>query len=381
LEKRRAGELDPERMHPSEVRAYLTQTSIYKALDEGKRAERKRAVPMTEEALAAPDDRRTPEDLAATGLDNARIREVLSELPERRQVIVKLRYFFDRTPAEIQRYLGITERVYRRELERALKQVVDGMELVRSDQFCDSRKSLILAYVAGIAGPTRVQQARAHLASCPGCARWAATVRDASARAAAMIPLPVIARDDAGLTVRAFETLGGVRDQLADTVTSVKQHVFGVASRLDPGAAGYATAARPGAAVMAITGCLAVGGGATYCVVEGIPGPVRNLVSQKGPKPERDKPRIATKRAANTTPTPTPTTATPFVAPPAPPRQTSPPRQQRKATPTRSQPRAQRPIAREAAAAQEFDPAAAPPPARTPPPPPAPPQAPGEFDP
>src|SRR3954447_1636498 len=50
LEKGRSGELDPEAMHQREIRAYLTQTAIFKALDEGKRAERKRSVALADEA-------------------------------------------------------------------------------------------------------------------------------------------------------------------------------------------------------------------------------------------------------------------------------------------------------------------------------------------
>src|SRR6185295_3879451 len=55
LEKERGGELELDAMHPHQVRAYLVQTSLYKALDEGKRAERRRAVAMGDDVLAAPD--------------------------------------------------------------------------------------------------------------------------------------------------------------------------------------------------------------------------------------------------------------------------------------------------------------------------------------
>lgn len=42
LEKARDGALDLDAMHDLQVRAYLTQTALNKALDEGKRAERTR---------------------------------------------------------------------------------------------------------------------------------------------------------------------------------------------------------------------------------------------------------------------------------------------------------------------------------------------------
>jgi Sigma-70, region 4/Putative zinc-finger len=251
------------------------------ALDEGKRAGRKRSMPMTDEALAAPDDGRAPDEVVGARFDDARIREILSELPKRRQMIVKLRFFFDRTPAEIQRYMGLTERAYRRELERAMRQLADGYELVRGDQFCDSRRSLILAYVAGIAGPNRAQQARAHLASCPGCNHWAAAMRDATERAAALAPLPLLAEAKAGAFSRAFEALVGARGHVLDAASGVKQHAVSIATRVDPGAAGYAATARPGAVAVAVAGCLAVGSGATYCAVQGLPSPVRSLVTHE----------------------------------------------------------------------------------------------------
>src|SRR5262249_42428295 len=140
---------------------------------------------------------------------------------ERQQVIVKLRFFFDRTPEEIQRYLGVTERVYRRELERAMRQVAERFELVRNGRFCESRRSLILAYVAGIAGPNRMVEARRHLADCPGCARWAMQMRERTRDLAAALPLPaVVARPDSG---------GGLRHRLLEVVVGAKQHAASVA--------------------------------------------------------------------------------------------------------------------------------------------------------
>jgi RNA polymerase sigma factor (sigma-70 family) len=182
LEKQRDGALDLDAMAPQQVRAFLTQTAINKGLDEGKRVGRKRSVELDETAFAEPDTGRPLDELVGAGMDSARVREIVAELPARRQAIVKMRFFFDRTPDEIQRSLGITERAYRRELERAMRHISERYELVRAGSFCESRKSVILAFVMGIAGPTRAQAAREHLASCPSCASWAAEMRDAANR-------------------------------------------------------------------------------------------------------------------------------------------------------------------------------------------------------
>ena len=98
LEKERDGRLDTAAMHPHQLRAYFTQTAINKALDEGKRADRKRVEPLSEPALAEPDPGRAPEELVAADLDSARMLEIVGELPERAQTIVKLRFYFDRSP-------------------------------------------------------------------------------------------------------------------------------------------------------------------------------------------------------------------------------------------------------------------------------------------
>lgn len=315
LEKERDGQLDPGKMHPRQLRAYLTQTAVHKALDEGKRVERKRSEPLGDRALAEPDvAARAPEELAASSMENARMREIVGELGERAQAVVKLRFYFDRSPGEIQRCLGISERVYRRELERALKRISERYELVREDRFCDSRRSLILAYVAGIAGPGRMAKAREHLEACPGCARWAAELREAGERAAAVLPLPAVTVDHGPLT-RMAESAAALRDGFSEASGMVKQHAGALVARVDPTTSHYAAAARPGTVATVVAGCVALGSGATYCAVEGVPDPVRSLVRLEAKHTKQpDKPRAA--QAPEPAPAPPIVTATPEPAPP-----------------------------------------------------------------
>jgi RNA polymerase sigma factor (sigma-70 family) len=182
LSKERDGALDLTAMASQQVRAFLTQTAINKGLDEGKRVGRKRSVPMGDTEVTAPDLRRAPDELAAADMESARVREIVAELPARKQEIIKLRFFLECTPNEIQLKLGISERAYRRELERAVRYIHERYELVRDGSFCDSRKSLIVAFVRGFAGATRARAAQEHLANCPSCSSWAAELRDASRR-------------------------------------------------------------------------------------------------------------------------------------------------------------------------------------------------------
>jgi RNA polymerase sigma factor (sigma-70 family) len=324
LEKERDGTLDPAAMSPRELRAYLVQTAINKTLNEGQRAEHRRTEPLGEAALAAHDPRRPPDEHAAASLDRARLREIVAELPRRRQAIVKLRFFFERTPEEIQRYLGITERAYRRELERAMRQIAEQYELVRSGAYCDTRRSMILALVAGLSGPNRARDAREHLRSCPGCAHWAAALREQVRDVAVVLPLP-----PAALEPGPLERLAGALDAVRDLLAGAKHQAVAASARVDPG---YASAARPGTVVAAVAGCLALGGGATYCVVEGVPGPLRGaFADERRTEPRRE--RSATR--ATPTPTAAPVRVTPTPTPrptrtPAPRRQ----RQRPRRTPT-----------------------------------------------
>jgi hypothetical protein len=56
----------------------------------------------------------------------------------------------------------------------------DELTAAGMDSFCESRKSVILAFVLGVAGPGRAQAALEHLDSCPSCTHWAAEVREAN---------------------------------------------------------------------------------------------------------------------------------------------------------------------------------------------------------
>ncbi|HEY1854001.1 MAG TPA: sigma-70 family RNA polymerase sigma factor [Solirubrobacterales bacterium] len=275
LEKERDGSLDPAAMHGNQVRAYLTQTALFKALDEGKRAERNRSAPLEDADAVEHEPVRSVEDVISTALDGARVREIVDELPRRRQAIVKLRFFFERTPGEIQELLGVSNRVYRRELERAVTQIADRYELVRAGRFCDSRRSLILAYVAGVAGPGRAREARTHLESCPGCSAWAVELRETTRRAAAVLPLPA-------LVGGRLSGLGGlvarIREHLSALASSARHQGAVVAARADPGSGGFLVGARPGTVVATLAGCVALGGG-TYCAVQGVPVPFGSLVS------------------------------------------------------------------------------------------------------
>jgi RNA polymerase sigma factor (sigma-70 family) len=286
LEKQASGQLDVGPMLAPQVRAYLTQTALNKAMDEGKRAGRRLSVSLDDSpGLDPPDPGRALDEQLASSFDDGRVREIVAELPERQQTIVKLRFFFDRSPAEVQRYLDVTERVYRRELERAMRHIAERFELVRRGTFCESRRSLILAYVTGVAGPRRVTEARRHLASCPACTHWVMQLRTAVDRVAAVVPPPLLTRSILKTLGHSGAITAAARSRLAALAVRVRGHAAGVGLRSDPSKVAALSGARPGAAAMLVASCLAAGGTATYCVVAGVPEPIRSFLGISATRP------------------------------------------------------------------------------------------------
>jgi len=272
LELERAGRLDPNEMHPRQLRAYLAKAAVRKALDERKRAETRLTVPLGPAAENRADPARPVDERVAGALDAQAITELLAELAPRQRAVLQLRFALELEPVEIQRVLGISARAYRKDLERGVRQLSGRYELVREGRWCESRRSLVLAYVAGVAGPRKAVAARSHLAACPGCARMAGELRHATRRAAALLPVPDVVLRDGGLQ-RLGDVLALARESVADLSGGAKQHGVALASRAsDPTPL---AGARPGAAAAAIAGCLAIGSGATYCAVEGVPEPLR----------------------------------------------------------------------------------------------------------
>ena len=297
LEKQRDQQLNASVMRPPQIRAYLTQTALNKAMDEGKRAGRRRSVSLDDEDLGldpADPGRELDEHLAAR-LDDARVREIVAELPERQQLVIKLRFFFDRAPLEIQRYLGVTERVYRRELERATRYLAERYDLVREGTFCESRRSLILAYVTGVAGPNRMAEARRHLDTCPACMQWASELRAAVRRAAALVPPPLVVGPAHHALIAAWSSaVHGAGHRAGSLLGSAREHALRVMLRADPAKTAAFSNVRPGAAAALVAGCFAVGSTATYCVVQGLPAPLRTLVGVGATAPQHHRQPPAT---------------------------------------------------------------------------------------
>jgi RNA polymerase sigma factor (sigma-70 family) len=128
MEKLESGALGSDTMPVGQVRAYLTQTAIHKALDQGKAASRRRSVSLDSDDFG---ELRSPEPPTEERImirdETRRLQDAVTLLPERRQKVVALRYFLGCEPEEIQKQLGVTRDVYRHELERGTRTVVQSL--------------------------------------------------------------------------------------------------------------------------------------------------------------------------------------------------------------------------------------------------------------
>jgi RNA polymerase sigma factor (sigma-70 family) len=292
---------------------------------------------------------------------------------------------------------------------------------IEAGEECERFAPTLAALIAGTASADALLDLRPHIRNCATCR---ATVRELHAtrlgRRTALWPLPALLAALRGVAGRAGDKMddsdpdlarvAGITDlyeviarspsppiavsdharprlvdwavqRASDGVASVKQHA----------ASAYARAAdptplagvRPGAAVAAVAGCLAVGGGTTLCVTQGVD-PIGGLAQVVSPardqKPAEPRKQRAPRKRASASPTSTPApppvaTAQPSAPSPGPTADASP-----QPTPTRTPPptpeEEYEPLA--PATAASSAPPSSPRPSRTPAPAPA--GGPGEFD-
>jgi RNA polymerase sigma factor (sigma-70 family) len=128
LEKLENGALVADDMPPAQIRAYLTQTAIHKALDQRKRASRRHLVSLDRDDAAEIGSREPAiEERVIINDDARRLQAAVDHLPERRQKVVKLRYYLGCEPDQIQEQLGVSRDVYRHELERGTRAVIEAL--------------------------------------------------------------------------------------------------------------------------------------------------------------------------------------------------------------------------------------------------------------
>jgi DNA-binding CsgD family transcriptional regulator len=227
---------------------------------------------------------------------------VLGRLSERQRQIAALHARGRKRP-QIATHLAMTPRTVKRELEQIM--TVGRAELVRlAGRGCAAGEPLVARFAFGLASPPEVRDAQLHLATCPRCGILYERLDLWREKVAALLPIPAVEQARPGLSEWVLQRAG-------EGVASLKQHATAGYSRaVDPTPV---AGVRPGAAAAAISGCLAIGGGTTYCVTQSVD-PIGGLAQIVAPARDQKQAEPRKKRVAQQPPTPT---STPSPVPPA----------------------------------------------------------------
>jgi RNA polymerase sigma factor (sigma-70 family) len=276
---------------------------------------------------------------------------VLDRLSQRQRNVAALhtRGFHRR---EIAEYLQTSPRAVKRLVEQIL--ATGRAELAElAGHGCDDGHHDVTRLAFGLARPREASRAQLHLATCERCAAMYERLDLWREKVAVLLPIPPAVDAHAnvaervvhtgtdllsGTPPRGAENPGGVRGHLSSGLAQLREHATGAYTRtLDPTPL---AGARPGAVAAAVAGCLAVGGGATYCVHQGAtpltalagldkpaqhhkaakPAPHRAQAAQAAAPPPAVAPTVTTpvQTIQPPPPPPPPPTTTATVAPPAP---------------------------------------------------------------
>jgi RNA polymerase sigma factor (sigma-70 family) len=220
---------------------------------------------------------------------------VVDRLSERQRHIAAL-HARDRRRPEIAQHLGLTPRTVKRQLERIM--AVGRAELVRlGGHGCDDGEPIVTRFAFGLASPREVRLAQLHLATCPKCSALYDRLEVWREKVAAVLPIPAVEHAEPGFVERTFhqtaDGLASLRQHVTDGASATREHAAELTGQLKQHAAGIYYRAvdptplagmRPGAAGAAIASCVALGGGATYCLEQGVD-PFNGLKAIVAPEP------------------------------------------------------------------------------------------------
>ncbi|MBS1887551.1 MAG: hypothetical protein JSU06_10220 [Actinobacteria bacterium] len=247
------------------------------------------------ELVAIEDDR----DLAIL------VEQVAGSLSERRRRILALWAIGLKRP-EIATRLGVSERSVKRDLIA----IMDEARSVLSREVgggCLQGEPLIARLIYGLASAPEAEQAHRHLQRCGRCTAFAERLEAWQSKAGALLPVPAVEAASPGvierIAGRAGHAIGSARRQILGGGAQVRQQAAATYTRtVDPTPL---AGVRPGAIAAVVAGCLAVGGGATYCAQNGAGplGPIADLLGgQESTQQEAPKPPESEEPAAEVMP-------------------------------------------------------------------------------
>jgi hypothetical protein len=213
-------------------------------------------------------------------------------------------------------------------------------ELVRlAGDGCEAGEGLVARFAFGLTGSREARLAQLHLATCPQCGAMYERLDLWREKVAAVLPLPAVAGAHGHVVERvvhagtellpgsgppAAQSPVGLRRHVGDLVANAREHAVVAYTRVvDPTPL---AGVRPGAVAATVAGCLAVGGGATYCVKQNTD-PITALTGVPAPKHEhhhKPKARLKRARVAQAPPTSVATPTATASPPPVQPQQPTP---------------------------------------------------------
>jgi RNA polymerase sigma factor (sigma-70 family) len=226
---------------------------------------------------------------------------------------------------DIARHLGVTPRTVKRDVEGILTTGRQQLaKLVGCG--CPDGHSLVSRYAFGLASDRDARRAQLHLAMCARCGAMYERLDVWRERVAAVLPVPPAVEANTQIVERVVHAgtdvlasgssptvaPSGLRRHVAEAAASLREHTTAVYYRtLDPTPL---AGVRPGAVAAAVAGCLAVGGGTTYCVQQGAD-PFTALSQFSGPareeKKSKPRPKPARKAQSEAPPVVTPPVSEP----------------------------------------------------------------------
>ena len=298
----------------AEVYVWLRKTTASIVKDTRERRKREVLVDHSAIEFALPDTTAIAPDEALIKREDHKeldvlTRAILDRLCERERTIAILHsHGYQRK--EIAERLGLSTRVVKRSVEEVL--AAGRNQLAKFTGYgCADGHELVARYAFGLAVGREAASAQAHLATCPRCGAMYERLDVWRERVAALLPVPPVAaghRDAVEhiVHVGADAVTGyarprtGLRRHLADVAGHARDQVTAASARaVDPTPL---AGARPGTIAAAVAGCIAIGGGATYCVKQSV-GPLvgfadRPIAARSSPTKTRTTTRHAAARLA-----------------------------------------------------------------------------------
>jgi hypothetical protein len=217
----------------------------------------------------------------------------------------------------------IAERTHQspRAVKRLMEQIlaVGRAELAElAGHGCDEGHDEVARYAFGLAGPRDARLAQTHLTTCERCFAMYERLDLWREKVAALLPVPPVVESQTDVVERvvhagtelvtgtpsADESPAALPRRISELVGHARDHAAAAYYRtIDPTPL---AGARPGAVAAAVASCLALGGGATYCVKENA-NPITALGFGTPTHQEKPKAKKAPRARAAQAPAPTPT--------------------------------------------------------------------------